>query len=154
MKLTNATEQALAVIAIIATQKRDVPVSSASIYQKLAVSPSYVQKLLRKLVVAQLINASPGNNGGFSLAKELTDINLLEIVEAIEGRVETFPGIGVLKRAFADFDDYAQNGHTVISTYFHQADDAWQQELREVSVYQVLTNVFGNTVPIPQVDWN
>ena len=38
MKLTNATEQALAIIAILATQTEDIPASSQAIYKKLSVS--------------------------------------------------------------------------------------------------------------------
>ena len=154
MKLTNATEQAVAVIAIIATQQPNLPVSSASIYQKLAVSPSYVQKLLRKLVVAKLIQGVSGNNGGFYLEKQTTEISLLEIVEAIEGKVETFPDMGVLERAFAGFDEYAHDGHRVVKAHFKEADEAWRQKLREISVHQVLEHVFQQADGIPSVNWN
>ena len=100
MKLTNATEQALAIMAMLAVQHQSIPVSSETIYTKLAVSPSYVKKLLRKLVVARLIGGVSGNNGGFYLEKAPSDISLLEIVEAIEGPFTSFPDRGVLQRAF------------------------------------------------------
>ena len=77
MKLTNATEQALAIMAMLAVQHQSIPVSSETIYTKLAVSPSYVKKLLRKLVVARLIGGVSGNNGGFYLEKAPSDISLL-----------------------------------------------------------------------------
>lgn len=153
MKLTNATEQALAIMAMLAMQKREIPVSSESIYTKLAVSPSYVRKLLRKLVVARLISAVSGNNGGFYLEKETEEISLLEIVEAIEGPMTSFPNMGVLQRAFSGFDDYAENGHKIVSSFFSEADRLWEERLRRVSVREVLDTVFkGETIPLK--NWN
>lgn len=154
LKLTNATEQALAIMAILSTQKAEVPVSSESIYTKLAVSPSYIKKLLRKLVVSKLIAGVSGNNGGFYLERNISDINLLEIVEAIEGEFQSFPDVGVLQRAFSEFGEYAQNGDNIISTYFADADRAWENKLREISVDEVLQKVFKKEQAIPARNWN
>jgi Rrf2 family protein len=46
---------------------------------------SFMAKILRSLVRARLLKSSRGVHGGFSLARPTDDINLLEIVEAIEG---------------------------------------------------------------------
>lgn len=154
MRLTNATEQALAIMAILAVQKRDVPVSSESIYMKLSVSPSYVKKLLRKLVVSRLIGGVSGNNGGFYLEKEIENISLLEIVEAIEGPLETFPNMGVFQRAFSEFDEIAQNGHNIVAAYFSEADRAWEDKLRHTSIKEVVNQVFENENTIPEKNWN
>ncbi len=154
MKLTNATEQALAIIAILATQDKEVPASSKAVYQKLSVSQSYVKKLLRKLVVSNIIEGVSGNNGGFYIEKSLRDISLLDIVEAIEGPLHSFPHIGVLERAFSDFNEIAQNGNERITEVFTHADDVWDEELRTVSVQDVLSDVFSNYGEIPRRDWN
>ena len=154
MKLTNATEQALAILAILATQIEDVPASSQAIYKKLSVSQSYVKKLLRKLVVAKVIEGVSGNNGGFYIEKSLKDISLLEIVESIEGPFYSFPHVGVLERAFSDFNEFAQDGNKVISQVFTEADHAWDEELRHVSVQDVLSRVFKDYGEIPKRDWN
>lgn len=154
MKLTNATEQALAIMAILSIQKKNIAVSSESIYTKLEVSPSYVKKLLRKLVVAKLIGGVSGNNGGFYLEKETFEISLLEIVEAIEGPLKTFPDSGVLQQAFSEFDTYAQNGHNIVSSFFSEADQVWEGQLKKVSVRDVLEKVFENEARIPTRNWN
>lgn len=154
MKLTNATEQALAIMAILATQDEDVPASSQAIYQKLSVSQSYVKKLLRKLVVSKLIEGVSGNNGGFYIERNLNEISLLDIVEAIEGPLHSFPHVGVLERAFFDFNEIAQNGNEKITEVFTQADVAWDEELRKVTIQAVLTDVFERYGEIPRKDWN
>ena len=46
---------------------------------------SFMAKILRSLVRARLLRSSRGVNGGFSLARPAAEINMLEIVEAIEG---------------------------------------------------------------------
>ena len=154
MKLTNATEQALAILAILAIQKKEVPVSSETIYTKLSVSQSYVKKLLRKLVVSKIIAGVSGNNGGFFLEKDTKDITLLEIVEAIEGPFESFPDVGILQRAFSGFDEYAQNGDNIISAYFSEADRAWEEKLKKISIQEVLEKVFEKEDEIPTKNWN
>jgi Rrf2 family protein len=46
---------------------------------------SFMAKILRSLVRARLLRSSRGVNGGFALARPAAEINMLEIVEAIEG---------------------------------------------------------------------
>jgi len=46
---------------------------------------SFMAKILRSLVRARLLRSSRGVNGGFSLARPAAEVNMLEIVEAIEG---------------------------------------------------------------------
>ncbi|MBO0476611.1 Rrf2 family transcriptional regulator [Vagococcus sp. DIV0080] len=154
MKLTNATEQALAILAILATQQEDIPVSSQTIYKKLSVSQSYIKKLLRKLVVSKVIEGVSGNNGGFFIERNLKDISLLEIVESIEGPFYSFPHIGVLERAFSDFNEIAEDGNKVISQVFNRADYAWNEEIRRVSIQDMLEEVFSGYGEIPKRDWN
>jgi FeS assembly SUF system regulator len=46
-----------------------------------------VRKLLKALTKAGLLNASRGVQGGYQLAKPLNELNLLQIVEAIDGPI-------------------------------------------------------------------
>lgn len=153
MRLTNATEQAISIMAIIAMQDTSTMVTSDIIYNKLSVSQSYIKKLLRKLVVSNIIESISGSNGGFRLKKDMSDISLLEIVEAIEGPTRTFPDMGVITRAFSDFDKKAICGHNVVLNYFRDADNAWRNELKLISIEDILRKIFEKE-SIPHVDWN
>jgi len=154
LKLTNATEQALAIMALLSTQEKDVPVSSIAIYQKLSVSSSYIRKLLRKLVVSNIIEGVSGNNGGFYIKKDLSDITLLHIVEAIEEPFHSFPKVGVLERAFSDFTKIAQTGDEQIAECFSRADKKWNKELERITVEDILSDVFREYGEIPHRNWN
>lgn len=154
MKLTYATEQAVAVMALLATQTKDSLLSSEAITKKLVISKSYVQKLLRKLVVAQLIEGVSGSSGGFFIKKPLTDISLYEVVEAIEGEFHSFPEHDVLQTAFSAFDTTAHEGHKIIASFFSEADSKWSDYLKSISVEKVLLKVFIEEKTIPTHDWN
>ena len=51
MQLTKGFEQAACIVALLATQKRDIPVSSGVINETLGGSATYLHKIMRKLVV-------------------------------------------------------------------------------------------------------
>ncbi|EUJ19060.1 RrF2 family transcriptional regulator [Listeria aquatica] len=69
MKLTRSLEQAVCIITLLSTQDSTVPLASDVISKRLQVSSSYLKKIMRKLVVKDIIRSVSGNNGGFSLAK-------------------------------------------------------------------------------------
>jgi Rrf2 family protein len=52
------------------------------------VPPSFLSKIFQNLARAGIVSSSRGAGGGFSLTKAPEDINLLEVLEAIEGRIE------------------------------------------------------------------
>jgi Rrf2 family protein len=48
---------------------------------------SFLAKILQKLVKAKIVRSYRGVKGGFSLAKQAREISLLEVLEAIEGKI-------------------------------------------------------------------
>lgn len=48
---------------------------------------SFLAKILQKLVKAKLVRSYRGVKGGFSLSKQAKDISLLEVLEAVEGKL-------------------------------------------------------------------
>ncbi len=48
---------------------------------------SFLAKILQKLVKARLIRSYRGVKGGFSLAKQARDISMLDVIEAVEGKL-------------------------------------------------------------------
>ncbi len=151
MKLTNATEKALAVVAMLATQENSKPIPSAVIVERLHISDSYTKKLLRKLVVGNVIASVPGNSGGFSLDRELKNISILEIVEAIEGEVSTYPGYGTLAHAFTEFPEQINEGETTMKDTFSSADKLWREELSNQTLDKIFLKTFGDREVV--VNW-
>lgn len=52
-----------------------------------SIPSSFMAKILRQLVKGGLLRSARGVNGGFGLSRAASDINLLQIVEAIEGPI-------------------------------------------------------------------
>jgi Rrf2 family transcriptional regulator, iron-sulfur cluster assembly transcription factor len=48
---------------------------------------SFLAKILQKLVKAKIVRSYRGVKGGFSLAKQARDISMLDVLEAIEGKL-------------------------------------------------------------------
>jgi Rrf2 family iron-sulfur cluster assembly transcriptional regulator len=48
---------------------------------------SFLAKILQKLVKAKLVRSYRGVKGGFSLAKQAREISVLDVLEAIEGKL-------------------------------------------------------------------
>ncbi|AOH56711.1 Rrf2 family transcriptional regulator [Peribacillus muralis] len=152
MQLTKGVEQAICIIVILSTQDKKVPLSSNEISRRLEVSPSYLKKIIRKLVVKQIITSVPGNNGGLSLAKRVDEIKNIEIIEAMEGPISMFPDTGLIEKAFKD-GEYAEKGVDVLRRMFTQADELLMEFFSSQTVADLLKESFG-TNELPTLNWN
>lgn len=153
MKLTRGIEQAVCIIALLATQEHSIPVASEEIHKRLKGSLTYTKKIIRKLVVAKLVNSVSGTNGGFTLAKNTDDINLLEIVEALEGTIMTYPDSGLIDQVFEDIQVIANQGTVVMRNAFAEADMLYREALRTKTVSQLLQETLGSK-EIQPINWN
>ncbi|WP_342759118.1 Rrf2 family transcriptional regulator [Kineothrix sedimenti] len=153
MKLTKGFEQAACIIVLLATQDPGIPLSSQEINKRLKCSPSYLRKIIRKLVVSRLVNSVSGNNGGFTLAVNAENINLLQVVEALEGPIETFTDTELISEVFKDFPFITDQGTAILKNAFAQADRLWRDSLRNKTVYQLLMEAVGEE-KLALYDWN
>lgn len=85
LRLTNAGDYAIRSMIFIASLPEDAVVLRSEICETQKIPSSFMAKILRSLVRAQLLRSTRGVNGGFSLAKDPSEISLLDILEAIEG---------------------------------------------------------------------
>ena len=99
MRLSGAVEQACCIMAILADPKRTTPVTNDALAEKMLVSPTYLKKISRKLVIAKLITSTQGTGGGFILARKMNEVTLHDVVLAIEGE-SPFSNLRELLREF------------------------------------------------------
>ncbi|WP_276356841.1 RrF2 family transcriptional regulator [Cohnella caldifontis] len=90
MKYSQATDYALHAMLLLVSEESDRPTSVQSLAEKLRVSPTYLSKLLAKLVKAGLIRSMPGANGGYRLKRGRDEISFLDVIQAIEGNASMF----------------------------------------------------------------
>lgn len=85
LRLTNAGDYAIRSMIFIASLPEDAVVLRSEICESQRIPSSFMAKILRSLVRAQLLRSTRGVNGGFSLARQPSEITLLHVLEAIEG---------------------------------------------------------------------
>src|SRR4051812_20635138 len=87
MKLTRASSYALHAVAFMAQQKSEKPVASHNIASERDIPERFLLKVLKPLVSARVLRSVKGPNGGYELARNPSDISMLEIVEAVDGPI-------------------------------------------------------------------
>ena len=129
MKLSGSCEQGIAIILLIA-QSKTKALSAKQISNRLNLSLTYSQKILRKLVVANLIKSIPGINGGFLLANSTKKISLLNIIQAINDDVRNIdlPTVDKLNRSST----------LAVTKSLKIANLVWQQVLSETYLSDLL----------------
>ena len=82
MQLKNTTDYAIRIVCHLAMHSETVTTSELA--SELKVPGSYIPKITKKLKDANIITASEGLKGGYSLAKKPEDISLYDIISATE----------------------------------------------------------------------
>jgi Rrf2 family protein len=87
MQLTRAADYAVRIMVHMATLPSGSRQNLTALAEAGDVAGHFLSKVLQSLSHAGLIDSQRGLNGGFSLAKPAEQITVLDIVEAIEGRL-------------------------------------------------------------------
>ena len=82
MQLKASTDYGMRAILYLAAQ--DTTCSSKDIAEDMSIPRDYLIQLAQLLRNAGIIEARPGKHGGYRLAKEPSEINVLEIINALD----------------------------------------------------------------------
>jgi len=85
LNLSEAVNLAVHSLAYMATLGQNKPVSATQIAKDIGVSESHLSKVLQGLARDEFISSVRGAKGGFFFDYDPSDINLLEILIAVEG---------------------------------------------------------------------
>lgn len=89
-KIVTLSEAAsIALHGIILVAQSDKLINVVQIAEITTSSKHHVAKVFQRLVKEKFINSHRGPSGGFSLNRKPEDISLLQIYEAIEGKIES-----------------------------------------------------------------
>jgi Rrf2 family protein len=86
LRISEAASLALHAMVLLAAQSGGA-MSTKQIGERLRVSDHHLSKVMQRLGRAGLVESSRGPKGGFRLARRGSAITLLEIYEAVEGRL-------------------------------------------------------------------
>jgi Rrf2 family protein len=90
MKYSQATNYALHTMMYFVALPlgKTIGVQQLAEFQEL--SPTYLSKILTRLVKAGMIESTPGIHGGYRLTRNKADLSFLDVIHAIEGTASLF----------------------------------------------------------------
>ena len=87
MQITRQADYAVRAVLHLAEIKNGGRAPTSKIASEEHIPPSFLAKIVSQLSVAGLVQTSRGARGGVSLARDPSEITLLEVVEAIDGPI-------------------------------------------------------------------
>lgn len=84
MLITKASEYAILSLIVLSSAKE--PMDSESLARELAISKSFLAKILQALAKTEILKSYKGVNGGFTLNKDPKDINMLLVLTSVESK--------------------------------------------------------------------
>jgi len=88
IEITKAAEYSLrASAALVDYYERDKTATVSEIAVGEAIPESFLRKLLKPLIRAQIIKSERGYSGGITLARDPDEISVLDVIEAVDGKL-------------------------------------------------------------------
>ena len=84
MYITLEADYAVRIVGCLAQEKRRMDAKAIS--DVTCVTLRFSLKILRKLVASGIVRSYKGVQGGYEIARELSDISLKDVIEAVEGK--------------------------------------------------------------------
>lgn len=93
MQITRQADYAVRAVLHLA-RNGDTRTATSVIAEEQKIPPSFLAKIISQLSIAGLLHTSRGARGGVTLAREPQEINLLEVIEAIDGPIQLNECVG------------------------------------------------------------
>lgn len=142
-------EQALHYLFRLGADESDLRPSARDVADFYHLPPSVAAKLFTRLEKAGIVHADEGRDGGFSLARPLGRITVLEVTDAVEGRKPLFQCKDI-RQTCAAFEggtpDWASSGVCAIHAAMIEAEQAMRRSLAGVTL-QDIANRARKTIP-------
>jgi FeS assembly SUF system regulator len=131
LRVTKLTDYATLVLATLAQAPGRVH-SAAELAERARLELPTVSKVLKPLAHAGLVTGFRGASGGYMLARPAADIPLIEIVEAIEGKLG-------LTECSGEHSACEYEPHCGTRGHWHKVNEVIAGALRDVSLAQMLS---------------
>lgn len=89
MRLTTKGRYAVTAMLDLAFHSQNRPVTLTDIATRQTISLSYLEQLFARLRKAGMVKGVRGPGGGYTLSKQAADINIAEIIEAVDEPVDS-----------------------------------------------------------------
>lgn len=137
MKLTRTSIYACASVLLIAKLGQDRPMSAKRLAEEGNMPDRYLLQVLRSLAVHGILVARRGVEGGYTLNRKPEEINLLQIIEAVEGPVGIHQVANFPQLAATESPDVATLV-SILANRIEAINDDVRQFLQQTSIAKIL----------------
>lgn len=143
MQLPKGVEWAAHSLVVLELTRPPHPVSSSRLAEAYALSATYLNKHLQRLVRVGLLSSTSGPSGGFTLIRPGNEITLADVVEGLEGSARLFRCTEI--RCNGVFRDRGATvraaGPCGIDAAMAAAEEAWRGHLATVTIADLAAGV-------------
>jgi Rrf2 family iron-sulfur cluster assembly transcriptional regulator len=131
MQITRAGEYGVMGLMHLARRRPGQRTMLDEVSRQQGISKSFLAKIFQSLVKAGLVRSIRGAGGGFALAKSPAQIPVLDIIEAVEGRI-------IFQRCKMARPDCEHVGGCALCGLFERAQDGLKDALTRTSLADLI----------------
>lgn len=147
MKLSEGVEWGIHCAMLLGALEPGATLSGRALAEFHGVPESYLLKHLKALVAAGLFQSVTGPRGGYRLARPPTEITLLDVVEAIDGKRPAFRCSEIRRRGPCALEDGAYARPCGINAAMLRAEKAYRAALAEETLAKVTAEFAARADP-------
>jgi len=144
MKLSDGVEWALHCATVLAAVPPDRGLTAAKLAEFHDVPSAYLAKHLQALTRAGIFEAVPGRRGGYRLARPASEISVLDVVDAVEGRLRPFLCSEIRQRGPVAGPKSDYRKACGISRVMYDAENAYRDVLKHTSLTDLITGLMAD----------
>lgn len=135
MMLTTKSRYAVTSIVDIAKISNNEPVNLADISARQNISISYLEQIFAKLKTAGIVSSIKGPGGGYLITKQLDQINIKAIIDAVEEKTR-------MTQCGNDLNNRCLKNNTKCATHnlWHNLGNHINNYLNNISIKDVIEN--------------
>ncbi len=138
MQLTRQSEYAIRIMLELASRPFGEVVPSRSISEKQSIPEDFLKKTVQLLSLSGLVSTQRGIQGGVRLARPADNINLVEVIKAIEGPLN-------INLCLAPDFDCPNRASCPVSPVLERAQRAFLKELSQNSLAELVKQARNKT---------
>ncbi|QEN09373.1 Rrf2 family transcriptional regulator [Oceanispirochaeta crateris] len=131
MRITTKGRYAIRAIINMALNAGNKPISIKSISNSEELSPIFLEQIFTKLKKAGIAESVRGASGGFRIARELNEITVLDVLEAVEEGVELAP-------CTTPEGTCGRSADCAISAFWSDTEEMIRDQLRNQTIQTIL----------------
>jgi Rrf2 family protein len=137
MRISEGVEWAAHCAVLLAAVPESASLPAARLAEYHDVPTPYLAKALQALMRAGIVASTAGRYGGYRLARPASEISMLEIVQAIEGREPAFRCSEIRRRGPSAVALRSYSPTCGIAAAMWRAEAAWRDELEGTTIADI-----------------